>query len=229
MAPGGYPPGAPTDPDVLNSGIRLLGLRVRYATVVTPSCTRGSAIFRCFVEMGSRLDVRSICPSGSSVHRPPPSLHGVPWGGFPRFPGTMPRLRRLGSPRRFVAFARRFHPDASFFAPRAHGRHAPGTRTISVAAPVDRFSRMESPRPPRFLGNPCGHAPLFDPGGPHDPSRLLKNTRIGLFSWPSCVSRPPPPRQRCARGHAVPTRGPATPAAGDQGHLASRFRNRTKL
>ena len=56
-------------------------------------------------------------------------------------------------------------------------------------------------------------------------SRLLKNTRIGLFSWPSCVSRPP--RQRCARGHAVPTRGPATPAAGDQGHLASRFRNRT--
>ena len=28
----------------------------------------------------------------------------------------------------------------------------------------------------------------------HDesPSRLLKNTRIGLFSWPSCVSRPPP-------------------------------------
>ena len=40
---------------------------------------------------------------------------------------------------------------------------------------------------------------------------------------------PRPPRQRCARGHAVPTRGPATPAAGDQGHLASRFRNRTKL
>ena len=56
-------------------------------------------------------------------------------------------------------------------------------------------------------------------------NRLLKNTRIGLFSWPSCVSRPPPP----TTGHAVPTRGPATPAAGDQGHLASRFRNRTKL
>ena len=68
----------------------------------------------------------------------------------------------------------------------------------------------------------------FNSGPPMVPSRLLKNTRIGLFSWPSCVSRPPP-RQRCARGHAVPTRGPATPAAGDQGHLASRFRNRTKL
>ena len=66
-----------------------------------------------------------------------------------------------------------------------------------------------------------------DQGAQFTSSRLLKNTRIGLFSWPSCVSRPP--RQRCARGHAVPTRGPATPAAGDQGHLASRFRNRTKL
>ena len=43
------------------------------------------------------------------------------------------------------------------------------------------------------------------------------------------IMRVTPPRQRCARGHAVPTRGPATPAAGDQGHLASRFRNRTKL
>ena len=61
-----------------------------------------------------------------------------------------------------------------------------------------------------------------------DTSRLLKNTRIGLFSWPSCVSRPPP--DNGAHGDtAVPTRGPATPAAGDQGHLASRFRNRTKL
>ena len=37
------------------------------------------------------------------------------------------------------------------------------------------------------------------------PSRLLKNTRIGLFSWPSCVSRPP--RQRCARGHGCPDEG----------------------
>ena len=56
-------------------------------------------------------------------------------------------------------------------------------------------------------------------------SRLL-NTRIGLGM---AIMRVTPPRQRCARGHAVPTRGPATPAAGDQGHLASRFRNRTKL
>ncbi len=64
------------------------------------------AIFRCFVKMGSRLDVRGICPSGSSVARPPPSLHEVPWGGFPSFLGTMQRLRRLGSPRAWASRAR---------------------------------------------------------------------------------------------------------------------------
>ena len=145
---------------------------MRWASVVSTCvgvCLARVAIFRCFVEMVSRLNGRGICPSGRSVHRPPPSLHGVPWGRFPRFCDTVPRLRRLASPRRFVAFARRFHPDASSFAPREHGRHAHRARTISSAAPVDRVSRMESTRPPRFLGNPCVQAPLFDPGGPHDP------------------------------------------------------------
>ena len=43
------------------------------------------------------------------------------------------------------------------------------------------------------------------------PSRLLKNTRIGLFSWPSCVSRPPPTTvrtgTRCPDAGASDTRG----------------------
>ena len=42
-------------------------------------------------------------------------------------------------------------------------------------------------------------------------SRLLKNTRIGLFSWPSCVSRPPPTTvrtgTRCPDAGASDTRG----------------------
>ena len=113
--------------------------------------------------MVSRLEVRGICPSGRSVHRPPPSLHGVPWGRFPRFRGTMQRLRRLVSTPRFVAFARRFHPDASSFAPREHGRHAPEARTISSAAPVDRVSKMESTRPPRFPGEPLRTCPALRP------------------------------------------------------------------
>ena len=36
------------------------------------------------------------------------------------------------------------------------------------------------------------------------PSRLLKNTRIGLFSWPSCVSRPP---DNGAHGDTLSRRG----------------------
>ena len=46
---------------------------------------------------------------------------------------------------------------------------------------------------------------------PRFPSRLLKNTRIGLFSWPSCVSRPPPTTvrtgTRCPDEGASDTRG----------------------
>ena len=124
--------------------------------------------------------VRGICPSGSSIVRPPPSLHGVPWGGFPHFTGTMQRLRRLASPPRFVAFARPCHPDASSFAPWGHGRHAPPARTISSAAPVDRLSRMESTRPPRFLGNPLVYMPRSST--PADPTTLAarRAVRCGL-------------------------------------------------
>ncbi len=32
--------------------------------------------------------------------------------------------------------------------------------------------RMECSNPPRFLGDPCVHAPLFDPGGPTVPNRF---------------------------------------------------------
>ena len=59
---------------------------------------------------------------------------------------------------------------------------------------------------------PTRHCP--DPRGKSDlsaSSRLLKNTRIGLFSWPSCVSRPPPTTvrtgTRCPDAGASDTRG----------------------
>ena len=224
VAPGGCPPGAPTDPDVPNSGIRLLGLRIRCAAVA-PAHTRlvrhprgvlaRVAIFRCFVKMVSRLDVRGICPSGSSVHRPPPSLHGVPWGGFPHFTGTMQRLRRLASPRRFVAFARRFHPDASCFAPCTHGRHASRARTISSAAPVDRVSRMESTRPPRFLGNPPVYMPRSST--PADPTTLATAGRAMLPSAQKTASAP----------QSVSLRGSITRPAHALCTLRSRGRPRT--
>ena len=40
MAAGGYPPAAPTEPDVPNSGIRFLGLGIRCATVNAVNHTR---------------------------------------------------------------------------------------------------------------------------------------------------------------------------------------------
>ena len=44
MAPGDYSPGAPTEPDVRNSRIRLLRLWIRCATIHTVNHARGLAI-----------------------------------------------------------------------------------------------------------------------------------------------------------------------------------------
>ena len=195
------------------SGSSVYGFAARRCRTVTHPVV--AAIFRCFVKMVSRLDVRGICPSGSSVVRPPPSLHGVPWGRFPRFTGTMQRLRRLASPRRFVAFARRCHPDASSFAPWTHGRHAPRARTISSAAPVDRVSRMESTRPPRFLGNPPAYMPRSST--PADPTTLAMTGRAMLPSAQKTASAP----------RSVPFRGSITRPAHALCTLRSRGHPRT--
>ena len=42
VAPGGWPPGAPTDPDVPDLGIRLVGMRVRYVPYRCTMRGRGS-------------------------------------------------------------------------------------------------------------------------------------------------------------------------------------------
>ena len=47
----------------------------------------------------------------------------------------------------------------------------PGPGLLFSAA-VHAASPVETSRPPRFLGDPCLHAPLSDPGGPHAPDRL---------------------------------------------------------
>ena len=71
-------------------------------------------------------------------------------------------------PPRFVAFAWRYHP-VLLFAPRAGA--VPRAWTISTAAPAPP-AQMEKTRSPRFLGDPCLHAPLFDPGGPLTPGQF---------------------------------------------------------
>ncbi len=126
----------------------------------------------------------------------------------------MQRLRRLVSPPHFVAFARRFHPDASSFAPREHGRHAHRARTISSAAPVDRVSRMESTRPPRFLGNPPVYMPRSST--PADPTTLAMAGRAMLPSAQKTASAP----------RSVPFRGSITRPAHSLCTLRSRGRPR---
>ena len=86
--------------------------------------------------MASRLKLRGIFPSSRSLRQPPPSLHGVPWGGFPRLTSTMQRLRLLASPPRFVAFARRFHPLRPRFAAARSGRCPGRPRTVVSAVPL---------------------------------------------------------------------------------------------
>ena len=81
----------------------------------------------------------------------------------------MKRLRRLAPPPRFVAFALAVPPDASLVrSQRAWAPHSMGQGCLFCGA-LTRIFRMESTRPPRFLGNPCVHATLFDPGGPLAP------------------------------------------------------------
>ena len=65
-------------------------------------------------------------------------------------------LASLPSPRR----TRRL----SLFAPAGRDTFLPAW-TFSSATPAPLLQR-ERTRPPRFLKNPCQHAPLFDPGGP---------------------------------------------------------------
>ena len=73
VAPGGYPPGAPTDPDVPNSGIRLLGLRIRCATVDAVHDARwGKRIVA--EETSKRLPGQVGCPRAPTQPGPPPTF-----------------------------------------------------------------------------------------------------------------------------------------------------------
>ena len=176
--------------------------------------------------MTTRLNVRIIFPSRSSLDRPPPSLRGVPWGEFPRFIGTIQRLRLLVSPLCFVAFTQQFHPAPPCSFPTSVGATlaGPGPFLSRGARTATLLFRMESTRPPRFLGNPCVHAPLFDPGGPLTPGQIgesdaafRNHNNVGsakLFSFRGCITRParslctPRTRDRSRNTqHSVPAGG----------------------
>ena len=73
VARGGYPPGAPTDPDVPNSGIQLLGLRTRCPTVNAADDARwGEGIVA--EETPKRLPAQVGYPRAPTQPGPPPAL-----------------------------------------------------------------------------------------------------------------------------------------------------------
>ena len=155
VAAGGYPPAAPTDPDVPHSRIRLLDLRLR--------CNAHIAVLRRCLLMVFWPDVPAIYPSASSTAREAASLHRVSWGRFPGFAGTLRRLRPPLSrgqaspplPPRFVPFARQ--------SPRLRPLRSPRAGRFLVRRPRHFFWRGEdeTSQIPGLLGSPTGHWPAI--------------------------------------------------------------------
>ena len=129
----------------------------------------------------------SVPPQAPSSDRPLPSA-GSPGGSAPT--SSVPSADSDFSPPlapRFVSFARHYHRFALFRSPGA-GRFPVGLDHFyrGARAASLRWRR----RDPRFLDDPCVHAPLSDPGGP-PPPRPLQGRR-----W--CLPRSRPRRLRHA-------------------------------
>src|SRR4026207_928476 len=72
VAPGGCPPGAPTDPYVL--ALEHTAPQIIHSRQGTPRGCR-SAIRRRFVDTFPDFDASDVCPSGGRMIRRPASLH----------------------------------------------------------------------------------------------------------------------------------------------------------
>jgi len=186
VAPGDCSPGAPTDPDVRDYRIRLLGSAIRDTT---------SAAIRCrFVDTEPRISVRAVFLSNGSLIRHPLSSTGSPRMGFPCFTGTMGCSETLPpiSPR-FVAFAWRYHAcDAAFrvrpFAAPATPHYTGGGPGVCYAGCPIPALNVETTGLPRFLGNPsasmpCSSTPAGSAGpGLYSPTDAAFRSRKGVGS-----------------------------------------------
>ena len=119
----------------------------------------------------------SVPPQVPSSGRPLP-FRLVPWGRFPDLTGTISRLRLLASPRASLRFLRSALPPLR---PSSLPRGVTTPRGPGLLLPrrPRRLSSVEKTRSPRFLDNPCVHAPLSDPGGPPAPGHY--RTGDGVF------------------------------------------------
>ena len=118
--------------------------------------------------MTSRPNVPAIFPSASSISRSAASLRRVPRGEFPGFAGTYQPTPTSRPPSRLTS-------SPSLGTTTASPSSLPRSRTIPrgpgplLSRRPRRLITVERTRYPRFLGDPCVHAPLFDPGGPPAP------------------------------------------------------------
>ena len=176
----------------------------------------------------------SVPPQVPSSGRPLP-IRRVPWGRFPDLTGTISRLRLLASLRASLRFLRSALPPLRPSSLPRGGTTPRGPGLLLPRRPR-RLSSVEKTRPPRFLDNPCVHAPLSDPGGPPTPGHYSAGDgvfRTGYYvdstmmvisglnhaacTLPVYASRPRSPQDA---QHSVPAGGPAL--AGQDSHLRGR-------
>ena len=161
----------PPPPDELMPCLDALERLLHVVRVSFGSLRASSAILRCRVEMTSRPNVPVIFPSASSIIRPAASLRRVLWGEFPDLAGTISRLRLLAPRRASLRFLRSALPPLRLPSlPR--GQAVPRKPGPLLPRRPRRPSTVEKTRPPRFLGDPCVHAALLDPGGPPNPGHF---------------------------------------------------------
>ena len=148
MAEGGCPPPAPTDPNVPNSGIRLLrpwnrcaGAHPRAAVSDDSPLAAGLALRRLVARCPCRLSARQ------PMVRSAASLRRVPWGRFPDFSGSISELRLLAARPAALRFLRLAVPRVALFAPAGVGiPPGPGrTCMAAVRGPRLRWRRRDLP------------------------------------------------------------------------------------
>ena len=137
--------------------------------VIFGSLRASSAILRCRVEMTSRPNVPAICPSASSIIRSAASPSAGSSGASSPTSSVLSADSDFSPPlaRHFVSFAQHYHRFARL---RSLGTgRFPESLDHFIPRRPRRLSTVEKTRYPRFLDDPCVHAPLFDPGRTPNP------------------------------------------------------------
>jgi hypothetical protein len=203
VAPGDCSPGAPTDPDVRNSRIRLfVAWFRREQTTVPPHASAGSAPAPLSVEVPLTrclgLSVPTVFLSdGSMLRRPLPST-GFAWVRSP----ASSVVRGAPTPCRSSCTASfpspwQYHRHPSF-ALRQVGRPSSLSQGCSPASPTGLLSWKRQGLPGSWA-TLCGRAPLFDPGetersGPFNlpmrPSAVSTASALATSSFRGSMTRP---------------------------------------